>query len=130
MLPNTISGSEPRAASLKHFAKRFLVIVENRLELLMVEVREERERLLRAILLALGVAVFSFLAGAAFTVALVVMLWSLSPIAVLFTLTALYAAVAFFLYRHLASLQRNWETLPATLDQLRKDRVCLKNYLG
>ena len=117
------------AESPKRFARQLLTIGENRLELLMVEVQEERERLLRAILLALGVAVFGFLAGAALTVALVVMLWSLSPILVLLALTALYSMTAFFLYRHFTKLQRGWETLPATLDQLRKDRVCLANYL-
>jgi uncharacterized membrane protein YqjE len=130
-MPSTATDSfEPRAASPKHFARQLLVVVENRLELLMVEVQEERERLLRAILLALGVAVFGFLAGAALTVALVVLLWSLSPIAVLLTLTVLYSATAVFLYRHFAFLQRNWETLPATLDQLRKDRACIENYLS
>jgi uncharacterized membrane protein YqjE len=127
MRPAAINGPEPQEVSPKHFARQFLVIAENRLELLMVE---ERERALRAILLALGVAVFGFLAGAALTVALVVMLWSLSPIGVLLTLAALYSAAAVFLYRHFAVLQRNWETLPATLDQLRKDRACLENYLA
>jgi len=43
----------PLAASSKYFARRLLTIGENRLELLMVEVQEERVRLLRAILLAL-----------------------------------------------------------------------------
>jgi uncharacterized membrane protein YqjE len=128
--PTTINGSEPREASPKHIARQLLVIAENRLELLMVEVQEERERLLRAILLALGVAVFGFLAGAALTVALVVMLWSLSPIDVLLALALLYSATAVFLYRHFVALQRRWETLPATLDQLRKDRACLENYLA
>ncbi len=121
---------QPRAASPKHFARQLLTIGENRLELLMLEVQQERERLLRAILLALGVAVFGFLAGAALTVALVVMLWWLSPIAVLLTLAVLYSATSVFLYRHFAALQRNWETLPATLDQLRKDRECVENYLS
>ena len=130
MRPTAINGSEPREASPKHFARQILVVVENRVELLMLEVQEERERLLRAILLALGVAVFGFLAGAALTVALVVMLWSLSPIAVLLTLAALYSASAVFLYRQFAILQGIWETLPATLQQLRKDRVCLENYLA
>jgi uncharacterized membrane protein YqjE len=129
MRPSANTSSEPGEVSPKHFARQLLVIAENRLELLMVEVQEERERALRAILLALGVAVFGFLAGAALTVALVVMLWSLSPIVVLLTLAVLYSAAAFFLYRQFAALQRNWETLPATLDQLRKDRVCLENYL-
>ena len=114
----------------KRFVRQLLTIGENRLELLMVEVQEERERLLHAILLALGVAVFGFLAGAALTVALVVLLWSLSPVAVLLTMTALYAAISFFLYRRFADLQRHWKTLPATLDQLRKDRACLEQHLA
>lgn len=130
MRPSAINDSEIREVSPKHFARQLLVIAENRLELLMVEVQEERERALRAILVALGVAVFGFLAGAALTVALVVMLWSLSPIVVLLTLTAIYSAAAVFLYRHFVVLQRNWQTLPATLDQLRKDRVCLEHYLA
>ncbi|TAL05175.1 MAG: phage holin family protein [Verrucomicrobia bacterium] len=116
-------------ASSKHLARRLLTIGENRLELLMVEVQEERERLLHAILLALGVAVFGFLAGVALTVALVVLLWQLSPVAVLLVLTSLYVAIAVYLYRRFIALQRDWKTLPATLDQFKKDRACLENIL-
>ena len=47
----------------KRLARLLLAIGENRLELLSVELQEERERLLCAILLALGVAAFSLLAG-------------------------------------------------------------------
>lgn len=117
-------------ASSKRFARRLLAIGENRLELLMLEVQEERELLLRATLLALGVAVFGFLAGVALTVAIVVVLWHLSPVAVLLVLTGLYTASAICLYRRFARLQLDWQTLPATLDQLRKDRVCLEETLG
>ena len=46
----------------------------------MVEVQEERERLLHAILLALGVAVFGLLAGVAITGAIVVILWEVSRV--------------------------------------------------
>jgi uncharacterized membrane protein YqjE len=107
-----------------------LTIGENRIDLLMVELQEEQERLLRAILLALGVAVFGFLAAAALTVALVVALWWLSPLAVLLALTAVYCAVSLLLYRRFACLQRNWETFPATLSQLKKDRACLESHLS
>ena len=116
-------------ASSKHFARRLLTIGENRLELLMVEVQEERERLLHAILLALGVAVFSFLTGVALTIAIVVLLWHLSPVAVLLVLSSLYAAIAVYLCRRFTVLQRAWKTLPASLDQFRKDRACLETIL-
>jgi uncharacterized membrane protein YqjE len=117
-------------ASSKHFARRLLTIGENRLELLMVEVQEERERLLRAILLALGAAVFGFLAGLALTIAIVIWLWHLSPVVVLLTLTVLYAAITICLYRRFAALQRDWKILPSTLDQFRKDRICLEESLN
>jgi uncharacterized membrane protein YqjE len=109
----------------KRFARRLLSIGENRCELLMVEVQEERERLLHAILLALGMAGFGLLAGVALTGAIVVLLWELSRVAALLVLTCLYGATAVCLYRRLTLLLRDWQSLPATLDQLRKDRACL-----
>ena len=113
----------------KRFARRLLTIGENRFELLMVEVQEERERLLRAILLALGAGAFGLLAGVALTGALVVLLWEFSRLAVLLVLTGLYGATAVFLYRRFTLLLRDWQNLPATLDQLRKDRACLEKNL-
>jgi uncharacterized membrane protein YqjE len=131
MPPDPIhNGSNPIIISPRRLARRLLTIGENRIDLLMVEVQEERERLLRAILLALGVAVFGFLAAAALTVALVVALWWLSPLAVLLALTAIYCVASLLLYRRFACLQRNWETFPATLGQLKKDRACLESHLS
>jgi len=115
----------PLAASSKRFARRLLTVGENRLELLMVEVQEERVRLLRAILLALGVAAFGLFAGVTLTGTIVVLFWDFSPVAVLLALTGFYGAAAVFLYRRLTVLLRNWKNLPATLDQLRKDCACL-----
>ena len=109
----------------KTFARRLLTIGENRLELLTVEVQEERERLLRAFLLALGVAAFGLLAGLTLTAALVVWLWAW-PVTVLLILTGLYAAAGICLYRQLIGVMRNWQTLSDSLDQLRKDRACLE----
>lgn len=123
-------NASPLVAPSKDFARRLMTIGENRLELLMVEVQEERERLLHAVLLALGVALFAFLAGAALTVALVVVFWTLSPVGVLLILTALYGGAALLLYRRFTVLQRDWKSFPATLDQLRKDRACLEECLG
>jgi uncharacterized membrane protein YqjE len=127
----TATGNFGRlGASSKRFARQLLAVGGNRLELLMVEVQEERQRLLHAILLTFGVAVFSFLAGLALTVAIVVLLWNLSPVAVLSTLAGLYAAIAVCLCRRFTALQRDWKTFPATLDQLRKDLVCLEKTLA
>jgi len=128
MEPATISLGE-FAASARRFVRRLLTIGENRIELMMVEVQEQRERLLHAILLALGIAAFGLLAGGTLTGAVVVLLWDVSPLAVFAALTILYAAAAFFLYRRLTATLRDWKNLPATLDQLRKDRECLEKSL-
>jgi uncharacterized membrane protein YqjE len=116
------------ATTSRRFAERLLTIGENRLELLTVEVQEERERLLHAFLLALGVAVFGLLAGLTLTAAIVVLLWAY-PVAVLLTLTGLYGAAGVCLWRRLTLFLRDWQTLSATLDQLRKDRACLEKML-
>jgi len=127
---------EPRSATAgelietsKSFARRLLNLGENRIELLMVEVQEEREQLLRAMLLALVVAALGLLAGVALTGAIVVLLWELSRLGALLVLTVLYGSTAVLLYRRLVFLLRTWQNLPATLDQLRKDRACLEALL-
>ena len=118
------------AETSKHFAQGLLTIGENRLELLAVEVQEGRERLLRAFLLALGMAAFGMLAGITFTAAIVILLRACSPLAVLATLTVLYGAAAVWLCRKLGGLLRDQHTLSDSLDQLRKDGECLKKILA
>ena len=121
----TSDNSGHFGSASKHFARRLLTIGENRLELLMVEVQEERERLLHALLLSLGVAMCGLLAGVAFTTAVVVLVWSYSPVVALLTLTGLYAAGAVSFHQRFTVLLRDWQIFPATLDQLRKDHACL-----
>ena len=123
----TTTGSLSQlAATSKEFVRRLATIGENRLGLLAVEMQEGRERLLHAILLALGVAALGLLAGITLTAAIVVLLWAWSQVAVLLILTGLYGATGVCLYRRLTKLLRDWQTLSVTLDQLRKDRTCLE----
>jgi uncharacterized membrane protein YqjE len=117
------------ASTWKQLARRLLTIGENRLELLTVEAQEGRERLLRAFLMALGVAMFGLLAAITLTAAIVVLLWPWSHVAVLLILTGLYGAAGVCLCRRLTRLLRDWQTLPASLDQFRKDRACLEKIL-
>jgi uncharacterized membrane protein YqjE len=127
----SLSGSfNQLGTTAKQFVRRLATIGENRVELLTVEMQEERERLLHAFLLALGVAAFGLLTALTLTAAMVVLLWAWSPPATLLILTGLYGAAGIFLYRRLAALLRNWQTLPASLDQIRKDRACLEKFLG
>ena len=114
----------------KRLAQRLFVIAENRLQLLMLEMQEERERVLLAIWLALGAAAFGLLAGVALTVAIAVALWNHSPLIAMVVLTIVYLLAALIFYWRLMQLQRNWHTLQATLEQLKKDRECLEKDLN
>ena len=122
-------NSEPIARSSRRFARRLLTIGENRLELLLVEVQEERERLLHTFLLCLGVAALGLLAALTLTAAIVVWLWASSPVIVLLILTGLYGGTGVWLGQKLAEQLRNGQTLSASLDQLRKDHACLEQTL-
>ena len=119
----------PLAGASRRVARRALAICENRLELLMVEMKEERGRILHAIWLSLAAAAFGLLAGIALTAVLVIALGEHHPVVALLILAALYAAAAAFFYGRLQRLQRDWRTLAGTIDQLKKDRECLeKNF--
>ena len=113
--------------SSKRIARWLFRIGENRLQLLMIDVQEELEYLLRAVFLALGVALLSLLALLALNAAIVVLLWNSSPVATLLVLAGLYALGAAQLYRRLSRMVREWKIFSATLDQLGKDRECLDN---
>jgi uncharacterized membrane protein YqjE len=117
------------AGKSKRFFNRFATIVENRLELFMLEVQEERERIVHVILLALGTAVFGLLAGIGLTITIVLVFWDHSPIIAGLVLTVLYAIGGLLLYTSLKRRMHDWQTLPSTLEQLKKDRECLERNL-
>ena len=115
--------------SSRRLLHRLLAVGENRFELFVVEVQEERERLLHALFLTLGMVAFGMLSGIAFTFAIVMLLWDTAPTLALFILTAVYGGAALALYLRLRLIRQDWKTLPATLDQFQKDRACLEKKL-
>ena len=128
-MPDPVDNLGTLAATSKRFTRRLLTIGENRLELLVVEVLEERERLLKAFMLVLGVATVGLLAAITLTAAIVVLGWAYSPLGVLLGLTGLYAVIGILLYRRLTSLLRDRRPFEDSLNQLRKDRACLEKLL-
>lgn len=114
---------------VKRVGKDLLNLAEVRLELLAVEVQEERERWITAFLLSVAVAAFGLLAGFAFTLAVAVLLWDHAPGYALLILTSAYSLAAYVYYRRLTKLRHEWAILPETLHQLQKDRECLDRCL-
>lgn len=120
----------PLGASSKRLARRLLTIGETRLELLLIEAVEERERFIRSLVLALGIFAFGLLGVITLTAAIVVSLWNYSPVIVLFSVSALYLAVTVILYRQLRQTIRHREAFSATFEQIQKDHACLKKILS
>jgi uncharacterized membrane protein YqjE len=129
MEPHANSAPHLGTAS-KRLAQQALVICENRVELLLVELQEEREKIIRAFWLSLAVAVSSLLAGVAASIAIAVACWPWSPLGAMLILTAIYVGLALIFSGQLTRLRRDWRSLPATLDELRKDRECLTKHLN
>lgn len=124
------TGFAQLAGDARRFARTLLTVGGNRLELLAVDLQEEREHLLQAVLLALGVAACAMLAGAALTAALVVALWSLGPLAILLAVAGLWSLAALLFGWLLSDRLHGWRALSATLDQIRKDRAGLERMLS
>lgn len=125
-----INSFEQLAANSKEYARLLLIIGENRIELLAVEMQEELQRLLRMILLVLCVSVFGLLAGISLTLALVIVFDEFPPANILLSLTGFYVVLALCLYWRLARLLQNWQILSASINQIRKDRICRTHILA
>lgn len=111
--------------SVKRLLNTALAGVENRIELFLVELREERFRLFDVLLLGCAVAVLGFMALVMTTVTLVVVFWDSARVPVLVILSVCYSLAALGVFWRLKIRLRNWSSFSATLDELKKDRACL-----
>ncbi len=100
-------------------------LVQSRLELLLLELKEERIRLLDALLLVAACGVCALMTLASLTFTLVVIFWEHRGL-VLAGLTLAYGAGAVASFWTLRNRLRAWQSFAATLDQIKKDRACLQ----
>ncbi len=124
------SSLEPLTASARRLTRTMVAAAHTRLELVTVELQEERDRWLAGLLLALGCAAFGLLAGIALTALIILLLWEFSPALSALALTMGYGTTALLLY---ARLRRHFAATPllgSTVEQLRKDRDALEQWLS
>jgi len=100
-------------------------LVQSRLELFLLELKEERIRLLDALLLVAACGVCALMTLALFTFTLVVIFWEHRGL-VLVGLTLAYGGGAVASFWTLRNRLRVWQSFAATLDQIKKDRACLQ----
>jgi uncharacterized membrane protein YqjE len=109
--------------TLHRLGATVLAILQNRLELLAVELQEERLRLFNALLLAAAIVALGFLTLVLAAFALAVVAWTEYGVLGLAGLCGLSLIGTFLAYWRLRIGLRNWPFLPNTLAELRKDRA-------
>lgn len=129
-MADLLSGLGNMVGASRRLLRGLLILGGNRVELLAAELAEERERLLTTLLLAAVAGVFGLLAMVSFSAALAVVLWPFSPVGALLVVAAVHSLVALLATRRLRARCRGWLALPATRDQLRKDRACLEELIS
>lgn len=119
-------NAETLTGSLRQTASTLLAIGENRVELFLVELQEERQQVLSALLLAAGAFVFLLLALALVTITVAALFWDTHRTIALLTMGGIYVAAGGWLSWRLHLRIQQWESFSATLTELKKDRQWLQ----
>ena len=112
-------------ASLGRLLKTVLAIAQNRLELLLVEVQEERWRFFNALLLAGVVLILALMTLMAATITIVVVCVKADRLDLVVALVLLYLAATIFSFWRLRTRLKKWAPFSATLAEIKKDKACL-----
>lgn len=100
--------------------------VENRVELFLLEAKEDRLKLFEALCLAVVAVVLALMTMALITLTVVVIFWDTHRLLALVAVTLVYGTGATVAFVKLRSRLKNWQSFQATLEQLEKDRACFK----
>lgn len=112
-------------ASVKRLLKTILAIAQNRLELLLVEWREERWRIVYVLLLTGAVLILALMTLLVATIAVAVLCIKADRLDLLGALALLLLAATALCYWRLRVRLKAWVPFPATLAELKKDKACL-----
>src|SRR5258706_14013156 len=125
-MDTTTESSPGLFSSVRRLLNTALAGVENRIELFLVELREERFRVFDVLLLGCAAAVLGFMALLTVTVTLVVIFWDSARVPVLVGLSVCYSVATIAMIWRLKIRLQNWSSFAATLNDFKKDRACLE----
>jgi uncharacterized membrane protein YqjE len=112
--------------SLRRLLRLGVAIAHNRLELLLVEMQEERWRFFNALLLVGAALILAALTLMVATITVVVVCLKHNREDLLIGLMLLYLVATVVAFWRLRSRLKNWEPFSATLAELKKDKECLE----
>jgi len=122
------SSQHESHSALRRIAGGVLAIAQTRLELIGIELAEEKERLLVSLFIGLAGMLLSLMALVTLTALIAVAFWDSYRWQSLAVLTLVYALTALWCGLKAGSRLRDAPPIfPATLAELEKDRVALKH---
>ena len=126
-MENPFSSSPGFLQSVREFADSLLASVEDRIQLISVELQEEKLRLIR-IFIWISAAIFTGMMAITFaSITLVYLLWESARLAALGGLTLLYVTgLVIIVVSFRRYLARQPKPFAATLQEIKVDRVCIR----
>ena len=123
MADSSSESSGPLAAG-KRILRTLCDLAQTRVELFLFELKEERIRIIDALLLVAIGTVCALMTLVLLTFTVVLIFWEHRVLA-LGLLTLLYGALATWAFCILRKRLADWNSFSATLNELKKDRACL-----
>ena len=124
-MAETPSAGDGILATVTRLFKTLRDVAENRVELFLIELKEERVRLFDALLLAAAGIVCALMTLVMLTLTVVVAFWETHRLLVLLSVTVVYAVAAAAVFINLRARLQRWRVFSETLNQIKKDRSCL-----
>ena len=112
-------------ASFKRILDTVLATAGNRVELFVVELQEEKCRLIQAILCAVAVAACGLMTLTLATISVVLLFWENGRLVALISLSVAYLVGTLLAWRGLQARLKSRSAFSATLAEIAKDRSCL-----
>jgi uncharacterized membrane protein YqjE len=125
-MPDTPPGEEESPSIIRRFLQTLHDTARNRLELFLVELKEESLRQFQIQVLIAVALICAWMVLLIVTLILVVVFWDTHRLLVLGLLAAAYAVGAAVAWRKVNALLRDWRPFSATLDEFEKDSACFK----
>jgi uncharacterized membrane protein YqjE len=113
-------------ATLRRILDGGLAILQNRIEIFAVELREEKCRLIDAMVWASAAIALGMMTLTLLTFVVVIFFWDGARMAALLIMSGLYLLGTIVAWRGLRLRLRRPSALSSTLDEIKKDRACLK----
>lgn len=125
-MDETPDAEDGLLATVARMFKTLRAVAVNRVELFLVELKEERAQLFSALLLAAAGIVCASMTLILITFTVLVIFWDTHRLLALVLMVCVYAVAAVVAFVRLRCRLERWQAYSATLEQIKKDRSCLE----